>query len=120
MTWRITASFLLLASNLAAQQSDSAIDLLRQAVALARDGRAGSQRTTLGLLLAAADAARRSRNRTVEGYALLNAAQVYNNLGRPDSASLVARRGLDRLPRRAAANSAPLLLVVGETMQYLG
>jgi tetratricopeptide (TPR) repeat protein len=120
VTWRVTASFLLLATNLTAQQRDSAVDLLRRAAVQARDGRAESQRTTLGLLLAAADVARTSRDRTLEGYALLNAAQVYNNLGRPDSARMFARRGLDRMPRRAALKSAPLLLVLGETMQYLG
>jgi tetratricopeptide (TPR) repeat protein len=120
--WRAVAPFLLIVSTApAAQQPDGAVALLLKAAEQARDGRAASQRAALALLLDAAELAQRGKQRAVEGYALMNAAQVYNALGRPDSARPLAQRGLERLPRKGKDASAPIvLLVLGETLQYLG
>ncbi len=118
---RVTCASLLEASTRQAPPPDSASTLLRRAVELARDGRAASQRAALELVFQAAEQARGGRNPTLEGLALVNAAQLYNNLGRPDSARPLARQGLDRLRGRSAAAPQPVTLVVlGETMQYLG
>jgi tetratricopeptide (TPR) repeat protein len=120
--WRAAAPFLLIVSTApAAQQSDPAVTLLRRAAEQARDGHAASQRAALALLLDAATLAQRGKKRTTEAYALMNAAQVYNALGRPDSARPLAQRGTERLPRKGKNAPSPImLLVLGETLQYLG
>ena len=122
MRWRAAAPFLLVVSTApAAQQADAAVTLLRRAAEEARDGHAASQRAALALLLDAATQAQRGKRRATEAYALMNAAQVYNALGRPDSARPLAQRGTERLPRKGKDASSPImLLVLGETLQYLG
>jgi tetratricopeptide (TPR) repeat protein len=103
------------------QQKDSSLILLTSAAEQARDGRAESQRRAVTMLLEAADRAKRSGKRGIEAYALMNAAQVYNNLGQPALARPLAARGLDRFPRGAKGSSdLILLMVLGETLQYLG
>lgn len=132
MTWRPSASFLLLlsaacfsprgtVSDQSAPSSDAASALLQRAVEVARDGRAEGQRAALALALDAVDVAGAEGPATLEGTALVTAAQLYNNLGRPDSARPLAERALTHLrPGKGASGAPGTAVVLGETIQYLG
>ncbi len=120
-SWPAGLVVLFVSSAAFAQQPDSSLRLLVLAAAQARDGRAESQRSVIALLLEAAQQAKRSKKRVIEGYALMNVAQVYNTMGRPSDARPLAQRGLDLLRRGSTTVSDPsVLLVLGETLQYLG
>ncbi len=93
---------------------------LRRASALVADGHEASQRAALALLLAVADTAERMRRPVREGTSRAFAAQVYINLGRPDSARPLARRSVELLGTRGGRAPPAILTLVGETLQYLG
>jgi tetratricopeptide (TPR) repeat protein len=132
LTWRPGAPFLLLLSAACSTHrgppsdpggpsSDSARALLRRAVEVARDGRAEGQRAALALVLDAVQLAGARGPANLQGTALVSAAQLYNNLGRPDSARPLLERALKQLrPGKQAATAPGTLVVLGETIQYLG
>ena len=93
---------------------------LRQAVVLAGDGQETSQRDALAHFLALADSAGRTRQPLTEGAARAFAAQVYINLGRPDSARPLARRAVELLGERGGRAPPAILSLLGEALQYLG
>ena len=93
---------------------------LRQAVVLAGDGHETSQRDALGHFLALADSAGRTRQPLAEGAARAYAAQVYINLGRPDSARPLARQAVELLGQRGGRAPPAILTLLGEALQYLG
>jgi CHAT domain-containing protein/Tfp pilus assembly protein PilF len=93
---------------------------LRQAITLAGDGHESSQRNALAAFLALADSARHSRQPLTEGTARAFAAQVYINLGRPDSAKPLAREAVELLGQRGGRGPPGVLTLLGETLQYLG
>ena len=93
---------------------------LRHAIALAGDGHESSQRDALAAFLALADSAERSRQSLAEGTARAFAAQVYINLGRPDSARPLARQAVELLGQRGERAPPTILTLLGEALQYLG
>jgi len=93
---------------------------LRHAIALAGDGHESSQRDALAAFLALADSAERSRQSITEGTARAFAAQVYINLGRPDSARPLARQAVELLGQRGERAPPTILTLLGEALQYLG
>ena len=93
---------------------------LRQGITLAGDGHESSQREALAAFRALADSARRSRRFLTEGTARALAAQVYINLGRPDSARPLAREAVELLGQQGGRAPPGVLTLLGETVQYLG
>jgi CHAT domain-containing protein/tetratricopeptide (TPR) repeat protein len=93
---------------------------LRQAIALAGDGHESSQRDALAVFLALADSSPRNRQAITQGTARAFAAQMYINLGRPDSARPLARRAVELLGRKGGRAPPAVLTLLGETLQYLG
>jgi CHAT domain-containing protein/tetratricopeptide (TPR) repeat protein len=89
-------------------------------VTLAGDGHESSQREALASFLSLADSARHSRQSLTEGTARAFAAQVYINLGRPDSARPLAREAVELLGARGGRAPPGVLTLLGETLQYLG
>jgi tetratricopeptide (TPR) repeat protein len=87
---------------------------------LVGDGHESSQRDALVVLLAVADSAGRTRQPLREGTARAFAAQVYINLGRPDSARPLARRSVELLGMRGGRAPPAILTLLGEALQYLG
>lgn len=99
---------------------DDAEAPLRRAITLVGDGHESSQRAALAELLAVADGAERTRKPLREGAARAFAAQVYINLGRPDSARPPARRAVELLGLRGGRAPPAILTLLGEALQYLG
>ena len=93
---------------------------LRQAITLAGDGHESSQRDALAAFLSLADSARHNRQSLTEGTARAFAAQVYINLGRPDSARPLARKAVELLGQRGGRAPPGVHTLLGETLQYLG
>lgn len=89
-------------------------------MALAGDGREPAQREALAVFLALADSGQGSRRPVAEGAARAFAAQMYINLGRPDSARPLARRAVELLGRGGDRPPPSVLTLLGEALQYLG